>query len=106
MVNILDLGTTRDTEAEPAEEVDQLVGGLGQGMAMAQAGGGSRQRDIDRAGGHGATFQPQSGGAEGGLEDLLDAVEALAIDTLAGRVQRAQPLLGCFDLTLLLAQVL
>src|SRR5208282_885296 len=98
VVNILDLGTTRDTEAEPAEKVDQLVGGLGQGMAMAQAGDGSRKRDINRAGGHGATFQPQSGGAEGGLEGLLDAVESLAIDTLAGRIQRSQPLLAALTL--------
>src|SRR5208337_2599174 len=123
-----DLGTTRYTEAEPAEKVDQLVGGLGEGMTMAQAGDDSRKRDINRAGGHGAAadrnsfnlstcrympspgghiagFQPQSGGVEGGLEGLLDAVELLAIGTLAGRIQRSQPLLGCFELTLLLAQI-
>ena len=38
VADVLDLGPARHGEAEPAEEVDQLVGRLGQGMAVAEPG--------------------------------------------------------------------
>ncbi len=36
MIDILDLGPSGHGEPEPAEQVDQLVGGLGQRVAMTE----------------------------------------------------------------------
>ena len=38
VMDVLDLGPARHGEAEPAEQVDQFVGGLGQRMTVAQPG--------------------------------------------------------------------
>ena len=51
VMDVLDLRAARDGEAEPAEEVDQLVGGLGQRMAMAQPGPDAGKRDVEIAAG-------------------------------------------------------
>ena len=57
VIHILHFRAPRDGEAEPPEEVDQLVGGLGQGMAVTQAGTDAGQGDVEADVGRGTSRQ-------------------------------------------------
>ena len=47
VIDVLDLRSPRHGETEPAEQVDQLIGGLSQGMAMAEPGSNPGQGDVE-----------------------------------------------------------
>ena len=71
VVDILDLRPARNAEAEPAEQVDQFVGCLSEGMTMPEAGCNSRQGDINPSRGYSATLQSRPGGARAASRDCL-----------------------------------
>ena len=67
VIGVLDFRPARHGEAEPPEQVDQLVGGLRERMTVSHPGQNARQRDIEpRLDGRPA-FDARLRGVEGGL---------------------------------------
>ena len=104
MVDVLNLRAPGHGEPEPAEEVDQLIGGLRQRMAMTELGDDAGKRDVDGAGRDHAALESRSGRFERGFQGLLDTIEPLAVSALARRLERLEPLLRGLYPALLLAQ--
>ena len=72
VVDVFDFRAARDRKAEAAEEVDQLVGGLRERMAVSQPGADARQGDVDRPCRRWcAAVEPRPGGFERGFERAL-----------------------------------
>ena len=107
VADVLDLRPPRHGEPEPAEDVDQLVGRLGQRVPVAEPGPRAGQGQVERVGrGRLRPLDPRLRRLPGRFERLLDGVEPLAVRLLVGRRDRLQPFLGRLDLALLLAQEL
>src|SRR5690606_6590251 len=105
--DVLHLRPARDAEPEPAEQVDQLVGGLGERVPVAEPRAGRpRAGDVDAGDGGLGALDARFGGLPGGLERLLDGVEAPAVVLAGGGLDELEPLLGGLDPALLLAEVL
>ena len=105
--DVLDLRPPRHGEAEPAEEVDQLVGRLGQRVAMAELGPVAGQGDVDRVDAPivGRSTRALAASKAASMR-LLRGVEPLAVGLLGRRFERLEPLLGRLEPTLLLAEEL
>src|SRR5262249_50251478 len=96
-------------ESETAEEVDEFVGRLRQGVAMPEPRADAGKGDVQSARARKAGGGPQSavpGGLVRGLEGLLDRVEPLPITAPGCRLQRLEPLLGRLQLATLEPEVL
>ena len=94
-------------EPEPAEQVDQLVGGLGQRMAVPQPGTDARQRDVDRRRGRRACARRATWPPRTRLrERALTALNRWPYSRRLGRLERLEPLLGGLDPALLLPEEL
>ena len=108
VIDVLDLGPACDREAEPTEDIDQLVGRLGQRVTMPEPGSGRTGEGQIKgiALGRSGRKSRVSRLIQGGLERLLDCVESLTVSALDGRFETFDSLLGRLDPSLLLPQEL
>ena len=107
VASVLDLRPPGDGEPEPAEEVHQLVGRLGQGVPMAELRPRpARQGHVQPAGAGRGPLDPSLGRVPGRFQGPFDGVEPLPVGPLLGRVQGLEPLLRGLDAPLLLAEEL
>ncbi len=74
VIDVLDFGSARDGETEPAEQVDQLVGGLGQGMAVPEPGPDARQGDVEAGRRRAAPLDARPGRSQAASSAVLAAL--------------------------------
>ena len=102
--NVLDLRAAGHGEAEPAEEVDQLLGRLGQGVPTPQSGTMAGEGHIDPPPLLLLPLDPTASRLERGFQLSLDPVEPLAVGLPRRWLERLEPFLGGLDPAVLLAE--